>query len=217
MKGISKIKISLLTALAVGIFLVAQSAFSQQDPIEMLKGVTGQIMTELRQNEDMLREHPDKLFDLIDHIAIPHVDFTEMGKWVVGRNAWRGANDKVREQFLKEFQNLVVRSYGRSLLEYADYKIEFLPLRNKEEMLKKKRIEVSSFLKGEGRSLKMDYRLIDVGNEWKVFDIIMENVSIVQGYRAQFAEDIQRNGLAAVVKTIKEKNTEFNFTGKGKH
>lgn len=200
--------------MTVVVITTAQCAFSEQDPIELLKGVTDRMMKELKDNEELLREHPDKISELVNHIAIPHVDFPEMSRWVVGRNAWREASPAVQDEFIDEFSVLVIRTYSRSLLEYLDYTIEFLPLRDKETMLTKKRIEVTSLLKGEGQQLKMNYRLVKSGQSWKVFDIIIENVSLVQGYRAQFSDDIKSNGLPGAVETINRKNATFDFVKK---
>ncbi len=206
-----------VVAFVVAVFfaLNAGCVFSLEEPVSMLKTVTGEIMTKLRENQEDIKLHPKKLYATVEHIAIPHVDFVEMGRWVVGRNAWRSASDATKDGFIHEFKILVVRSYARSLLEYLNYEIEFLPMRDSVD--DKKRIEVLSLLKGEGRSLKMNYRLIDSKDRWRVFDIILENVSLVQGYRAQFANDIQRGGLKTVVETVRKKNEAFDLDHGDEH
>lgn len=209
MRTVSKIKAIVILLGALVSVMGAHCAFSMQDPIKMLESVTSKIMTELRENQEEIRQHPSKIYDTVEHDALPHVDFVEMGRWVVGRNAWRQASEQTKNAFIREFKILVVRSYARSLLEYLDYKIIFLPLRV--SITDQKRIEVLSLLKGEGRSFKMNYRLVNDNNDWKVFDIILENVSLVQGYRAQFSEDIQKSGLNAVVETIRHKNETFDL------
>ncbi len=184
--------------------MLKQESIALEDPVQMLTQVTHSVMTAINARSSYLKKNPSELYTIVDQTVFPHIDFTEMARWVVGRNAWRDANEDLRSAFIREFKTLVVRSYAHSLLEYVDYTFEFLPLRT--DPRTQKRLEVTSLVKGDGRVLNMQYRLLQEDNRWKVYDIIFENVSLVQGYRAQFDGDIQRNGVKAVVETIHKKN-----------
>ncbi|MBP9729659.1 MAG: ABC transporter substrate-binding protein [Gammaproteobacteria bacterium] len=184
--------------------LQSAQSIALEDPVQMLQQVTQTVMTKINADASHLKKHPNELYAIVDTTVFPHVDFVEMARWVVGRNAWRDASESVRQSFIKEFKTLVVRSYAHSLLEYVDYTFEFLPLRTDPQT--QKRLEVLSKAKGDGRILNMEYRLVRDNDAWKVYDIIFESVSLIQGYRAQFAEDIQRNGVEAVVETLHKKN-----------
>jgi phospholipid transport system substrate-binding protein len=190
----------------------ATPAFSLQDPIVMLKSVTDNVMRELHTHRQEVRQNSGKLYALVDHLILPHVDFSEMARWVVGRNAWKSADNATQNAFVEEFKTMVVRSYARSLLEYTDQKIEFLPLRGAIEG--KQRIKVLSLIKENGKSpIHMDYHLIRAENNWKVYDIIVEGVSLMQGYRAQFAEDIRQGGLAAAIDRMHRHNGQRKGRG----
>ncbi len=180
-----------------------------EDPVQMLQHVSHGVMSQFKNQANHLKKHPSELYAIVDQAVFPHVDFVEMARWVVGRNAWKDANDRVRQAFIAEFKTLVVRSYAHSLLEYSAYTFEFLPLRTNPQS--HKRLEVTSLVKGDGRVLNMEYRLLRDHESWKVYDIIFENVSLVQGYRAQFSEDIQRNGVEAVVQTLRKKNARAYY------
>jgi phospholipid transport system substrate-binding protein len=182
----------------------AQSIALEEDPVQMLQQLTHTVMAQINADPYHLKRHSNELYTIVDATVFPHMDFVEMARWVVGRNAWRDANAAVRKSFITEFKTLVMRSYAHSLLEYADYTVEFLPLRTDPKT--QQRLEVLSKVTGDGRVLNMEYRLLRENNAWKVYDIVFENVSLVQGYRAQFAEDIQRNGVEAVVETLRKKN-----------
>lgn len=208
MKQIWKKKLSIIfLSLLLGL-TISHSIAAEENPIEMLQNVTQRVMNELRAHDrDDLRRHPNKLYSLVNHLILPHVDFYEMAKWVVGRNAWTLADNQTRDAFIKEFKTLVVRTYANSLLEYTDQKVEFLPMR--ESFSGKKRIQVQSLIKEQGRSpLHMDYNLIREENDWKVYDIIIEGVSLVQGYRAQFSDDIQQGGLTVAIEKMRKRNSE---------
>ena len=190
------------------LLLSLQSAQSMalEDPVQMLQQLTHTVMAKINADAAHLKKHSNELYAIVNTTVFPHVDFVEMARWVVGRNAWRDANQTVRQSFITEFKTLVVHSYAHSLLAYADYTFEFLPLRTDPQT--QKRLEVLTKVRGDGRVLNMEYRLVRQNDDWKVYDIIFENVSLVQAYRAQFAEDIQRNGVEAVVKTLHKKNAQ---------
>lgn len=185
--------------------LQAGQALSAEDPVEMLRGVTQRVMTELRTHRNEIRSNRNKIYTLVNHLIVPYVDFTEMSRWVVGRNAWKETDPETRDEFVKEFKNLVIGSYAGSLLGYTDQQIEFLPLRVSPE--DQERIQVSSLIKENGKApLHLDYRLIRQGGSWKVYDIIVEGVSLAQGYRAQFSEDVRNGGVATVIESMKKHN-----------
>ncbi|HQY22755.1 MAG TPA: ABC transporter substrate-binding protein [Gammaproteobacteria bacterium] len=210
-----KLKRLVLVLGTLGCLLSAPFVFSAaQDPISMLKSVTNNVMQELRTHRQEVQQNSNKLYALVDHLILPHVDFSEMARWVVGRSAWKSADNATQSAFITEFKTMVVRSYARSLLEYTDQKIEFLPLRGAIE--DKQRIKVLSLIKENGKDpIHMDYNLIRDGNDWKVYDIIVEGISLMQGYRAQFADDIKQGGLKAAIARMHRHNTQRKSTSGG--
>ena len=192
-------------SLVLGLFSFRVTA--NEDPIAMLQNVTQRTMDELSAHRNEIQRNPNKVYALVDHIILPHVDFSEMARWVVGRNAWMLADAGTRMDFVHEFKTLVVRSYARSLLEYTNQQIEFLPMR--EPVGSQKRIQVQSLIKERGKSpIHMNYNLLHEGNRWMVYDIIIEGVSLMQGYRAQFAEDIRSGGITLVIEKMRQRNAE---------
>ncbi len=181
-------------------------AMAAEDPVEMLKQVTGSVMQSLKDHQENIKQNPNKLYELVDHLILPHVDFVEMARWVVGRNAWKEASPEVQKAFVSQFRTMVVRSYARSLLGYTDQEVEFLPLR--EPVKNQQRIQVSSLIKDGSQSTQMNYYLLKEADGWRVYDIIIEGVSLVQGYRAQFADDVRIGGVAQAVETMRKHNQE---------
>jgi phospholipid transport system substrate-binding protein len=190
--------------LAIGLLMCMNFCWAASSaPVAMLEGVTSQVMDELRANRDSLQNNPSQLYQLVNRFILPHADFAEMGRWVVGRNAWQNASVAAQEEFINEFKTLVVRSYAGALLGYTDQRIEFLPVRD----ANKTRVQVSSLVKdGIEKPLHLDYRLLKVGDEWKVYDIIIEGVSLMGGYRAQFSNEAKTGGLQAVTDKIRQHN-----------
>lgn len=183
--------------------LFSSTVLAQGDPKAFMKGITDNVMNALKSHRAELKKNPGRVYSLIDSYIIPYADFAEMGRWVVGRNAWQAASDGSKQEFIKEFRTLVVRTYGSALLGYSDQTVEFLPTRSSGG----ERVQVSSLIKQSGKKpLRLDYRLIREGGSWKMYDIVIEGISIVQGYRAQFANDAKAGGLPAVIGKIKAHN-----------
>lgn len=174
------------------------------DPIVMLRDVTTEVMQALRANSSVIKNNNRKLYEVVDNYILPHVDFDEMAKWVAGKSAWAKASEETRNEFVDAFKVLVVRTYATALLGYTDEKIDFGA---QHIDTNKERIQVSSrVIRNNKEDVRVDYRLIKHEGEWKVYDIIIEGVSILQGFQAQFSDKIRQEGLNKVIGQIREHN-----------
>jgi phospholipid transport system substrate-binding protein len=191
--------------LAAFLWTLPFASFADEDPIGMLKGVSSKVMSELRNHKEVLKNNPSRLYGMVNQLIIPHADFNEMARWVVGRNAWNAASASNQQALVSELKTMVINTYARSLLNYSDETIEFLPIRG--GYAGKERIQVSSIVRGKN-NLRLDYRLIQESGNWKVYDILVEGVSLIQGYRAQFAETAQRGGVEAVLDKMRKHNSK---------
>lgn len=192
---------------------VTTSVAFAEEPLPMLEGVTSKVMSELKKHREEIHQDPEKLYALVDHLILPHVDFVEMARWVVGRNAWKKASPETQQEFIKAFKDMVVRSYARSLLEYTDQEVEFLPLR--EASANQERVQISSLIKDGSQVTHMNYYVLNEGGSWRVYDIIIEGVSLIQGYRAQFADDIREGGVSQAVKTMQRHHSQNSQDSQG--
>lgn len=175
------------------------SAFAEE-PLDLVKRVTNQVLTELRTHRGELRAHPEQIYNIAERYIVPHVDFTEMGRWIAGRNAWAKASSAQRQAFIQAFKTMLVRTYATSLLEYSDQDIEFAPMKS----TGKQRVQIMSYVNQTGRSpIRIDYRLLNEGGKWYLYDMIIEGVSLLKGYQAQFSDLIHREGLDAATDSIK--------------
>jgi len=181
-----------------------------ENPVDMLESVTNRVLAELKNHQAMIKANPNKIYDVVNFIILPHVDFVEMAKWIVGRNAWKAADTATQKAFVQAFKTMIVRTYARSLLEYTDQTIEFLPLR--EALDTQQRIQVSSVIEDNGQTTHIDYYVLRESGDWKIYDIVIEGVSLVQGYRSQFADDVRQGGVASVLEAIRRHNQEGQST-----
>lgn len=180
----------------------AIATVSTEDPIKMLHGVTSNVLIALKQNKNP--SDVKGMYKLVDKYVIPYVDFNEMSEWVAGRNAWSKASEENRQEFVKAFKILVVRTYATALNNYTNERVEFS---QQTPDLSKNRIQISSVIERQGKeNIRLNYRLVKHNNKWYVYDVIIEGVSILQGFQAQFSNKIRQQGLPTVTKQIQEHN-----------
>lgn len=192
------------------VFALSFCAAHAEEPIAMLTRVTDAVLAQLKTHRAELKANPGRIYSIAEKDIVPHVDFIEMGKWIVGRNAWGKASSSEQQDFIVAFKTLVVRTYATSLLGYTNQTVEFLPIRGAQ----KDRIQVSSYIKSDGRSpVKIDYRLLKSGDSWKVYDIVIEGVSLLKSYQAQFSTDARQHGISHVTARIERHNAQIGGGG----
>ncbi len=128
-------------------------------------------------------------------------DFTELSKRTLGKN-WRKLNDAQKKEFTELLQKMLQGVYADRLLAYTDQKIVF----GEEKMLKKGRAEVQSHIVlSDGRKVPIFYRLTDKSGDWKVYDLIIEGVSLVKNYRTQFREILAKDSPEKLLQIMRDK------------
>lgn len=128
-------------------------------------------------------------------------DFTELSKRTLGRD-WKKMNAGQRKEFVDLFKKLLQGVYADRLLAYSDQKVIF----DKENMLKKGRAEVQSYLQSsDGTKIPLFYRLSDKSGSWKVYDVIIEGVSMVKNYRTQFRQILAKESPDRLLEILRDK------------
>jgi phospholipid transport system substrate-binding protein len=143
----------------------------------------------------------DTKIEEIGNIIGEVFDFTELSKRTLGKN-WRKLNDAQKKEFTELLQKMLQGVYADRLLAYTDQKIVF----GEEKMLKKGRAEVqSNIVLSDGRKVPIFYRLTDKSGEWKVYDLIIEGVSLVKNYRTQFREILAKDSPEKLLEIMRKK------------
>lgn len=200
MKSFFKYLIILITTC----FFVSSVLAIERPEVE-LKSVTDQMLSALKRENQAIKSNPQRLVVIIEKILIPHVDINDMSRWVVGRNAWLKATPTQKAQFSKEFKNLLIRTYSSNLTAYNDQEIEYLPVRS--DAAQKSRVLVATLIEQEGREpIHVSYRLKNAGGKWMLYDINVEGVSLLAGFKAQFEPEIQESGIDSVIRKIQTHN-----------
>jgi phospholipid transport system substrate-binding protein len=128
-------------------------------------------------------------------------DFTELSKRTLGRD-WKKMSAEQQKEFVKLFKQLLQGVYADRLLAYSDQKVIF----DQEKMLKKGRAEVQSYLQtSDGKKIPLFYRLTDKSGSWKVYDVIIEGVSMVKNYRTQFRKILAKDSPDKLIEILRDK------------
>jgi len=191
------------------LLFVFSSAWAVASPLVMLEKTSNQLLTELDKEKVNIHNNPTKVYSIVDRILLPHVDKIGMSRSALGREAWMGATSTQKDDFIKVFTQLVVQTYASALASYDNETIRFMPIRGGYES--KKRVQVESMvIRENGQTIPVTYRLALKGNEWKVYDMSVEGVSLLRNFRSQFSSELSTGTLDELITKLKKHNLTQN-------
>ncbi len=192
------VTVFLFLALCVSV----QAAEPLDAPQQVIQQTANQLQISLQKPE--YKDNFAKATTLVDQIINPHVDFDRVSMLVLGKN-FKTATQDQRDRFKKEFRLLLVRTYTTAFTEYSDWKINYLPLEG--DGNDKKVMVKTEILQSGGKPVAVNYRMIQDGAEWKVYDILIEGVSLLQNYRTSFSDQIEQGqSLDQLIANLAERN-----------
>lgn len=185
-----------------------QSLFAQNllPPDALAKSVTDEVVAILRADRDAYTGNPGKVITLIETKVLPHFNFVRMTQLAVGKN-WRQANPQQRDALIGQFRALLVRTYATAFTTYRDETINYRPLRMRPE--DEDVVVRSQVVRQGGPPVAVDYNMEKTTNGWKVYDVSIEGVSLVQNYRSTFNSEVQRSGIDGLIGALDSKNREL--------
>jgi len=185
------------------VMLFGMQAVAQLRPDEFIAQISNEILDKVRQQRQELLSSPQKLNEFVAQVVMPHVDFERMTASAVGRG-WRSASAEQQQRITREFRNLLTRTYAGAIQSLRDQKIRLKPFRgdaNDSEVVVRTELLVS-----KGDPISLDYRLARQGEGWKIYDINIAGVWLVETYRNQFASEINARGIDGLIATLADRN-----------
>ncbi len=174
-------------------------------PDVLIKNTATEVLTIIKQDKDIQAGNQAKVHGLIDAKVLPHFDFNRMTRLAVGKS-WNAASATQKDALIKEFRTLLVRTYASSLASYKDQTIDYKPLRAEANATE---VTVNTQIKqGGAQPIPIDYSMAKTESGWKVYDIIVDGVSLVTNYRGSFATEIKKSGIDGLIQTLAAKNQE---------
>ncbi|MBK46451.1 MAG: hypothetical protein CMD82_01095 [Gammaproteobacteria bacterium] len=172
------------------------SLASENSPDDFLKDSVQEVMLFISENKSRLEEDDRYLTQKMNEIVIPKLDIELMSRIVVGKKNWGNISDEEKKNFILAFRNLMVKTYMKSLTAFEGEKIKFLPYvpGKRPDIAKVKSI----YLLSEGE-IPVSYRLRKTNNNWKVYDIIIDGISLLKNYRSDFKSHINDFGIVSLI------------------
>jgi len=190
--------VAFITTMFVNVSLAAELSAD-----ELVKRTADDVLNTIKSDKDIQAGDQKKIFALAEEKILPNFDFDRVCRMVLGKN-WRSATPEQQAAFQKEFRTLLLRTYATALGKYKDQVIEYKPMRAEAGA---KNVSVKTqILQPGGQPISVDYSLVKAENGWKVYDIVIESVSLVTNYRSQFSSEIRQNGLDSLNKKLADKN-----------
>jgi len=192
---------SLLVSLSLLGF--STSSFALDGPDELVKKTAEDVLATVKNDKDIQAGDQAKIFALAEEKIVPNFNFDKVSRMVLGKN-WTKATPDQKTAFQAEFRTLLIRTYATALSKYRNQTIEYKPFRmvNESTIASVK----TQIVQPGGQPIAVDYTLEKQADAWKVYDIVIEGVSLVTNYRGQFSDEIRQNGLDSLIKKLSDKN-----------
>lgn len=197
---------STAAVVTVWLFAMFQCVYAVDNPVNMLNSVSSQMIAKLKANQSTLHANPQQVFNLTYQIIVPHADLDEMSRRVLPAQIWSQASNDQREQFKREFTKLLVRTYASALTEYKDETINFFPVRG--DYQHKTSVTVKSvILRSQAPSIPVNYRLVLRNGEWRLVDLSVEGVSLLESFRSQFSDVLAQGNINSLLQRLIQHNS----------
>lgn len=189
-----------------GVFLLSSYvAAAIEGPQQMVRSTADKVLAEVSARKAELEADPRLIYPLVETSVLPHFDFRRMSQSALGR-FWRDASEAQRADVTREFREMLVRTYATALLGYSGQEIEYLPVKvgtDADGVVVPTRLAL-----GGAPPVPIDYRLRKNDDGWKVYDVVIDGVSLITNYRSQFAGVVRRSGIDGLISALANKNRE---------
>jgi len=183
-------------------FAAAHAADPAKAPDVLIKEVSTDVLDAVKADKTIQTGDVQKVIALVDAKVMPYVNFQRMTASAVGRY-WRQATPEQQKRLQDEFKTLLVRTYSGALSQVKDQTVQLKPMRSSPE---DKEVIVKTEVRGKGDPIQLDYRLEKTDAGWKIYDVNVLGVWLVQNYTSSFAQEIGANGIDGLITKLAERN-----------
>ena len=192
-----------LVAAALSLAAVGAYAQAAKAPDALIKEISTDVLDAVKADKTIQAGDVRKVTALVDQKVLPYVDFQRMTSSAVGRY-WRQATPDQQKRVQEEFKLLLVRTYSGALAQVsAEQSVELKPMRTQPT---DNEVVVRTEIRGKGDPIQLDYRLAKDGASWKIYDVNVLGVWLVENYRNTFAQEIGANGMDGLIAKLAERN-----------
>jgi len=202
--------------MSYGVFLAALGAgasamAADESPDAMIKRLSEDVLSAIKGDKRIQQGDISRVITLVDTRIMPNVDFRRMSAATVGP-AWRQATPEQQQRLQDEFKTLLVRTYAGALAQISDQTVNIKPQRGSPD---DKEVVVRTEIRGRGDPIQLDYRLEKGPEGWKIYNLNVLGVWLVETYRSQFGQEIGAKGVEGLIASLIERNRSNAAAGSG--
>jgi len=208
--------LKMIKSLVIGAALLAAGAVSAQAPVAMpsaavapdvlVRDLSNEVLATIKADKALASGDVNRVQKLVDEKVLPYVDFGKMTRLAVGRG-WRQATPEQRAALTREFRTLLVWTYSGALSQVTDHQVQLRPFRAQPGDTDV--VVRTSVVASRGDPIQLDYRLEKTEAGWKIYDVNIIGVWLVENYRTQFASQINASGVDGLIKTLTDRNKQL--------
>jgi phospholipid transport system substrate-binding protein len=181
---------------------VAAQAQTVKAPDVLIKEVSTDVIDAVKADKSIQAGDVQKVIALVDTKVLPYFNFQRMTALAVGKN-WRQATPEQQKALQNEFKTLLVRTYAGALAQVKDQTVQLKPMRSAPE---DNEVVVRTEVRGKGDPIQLDYRLEKAADSWKIYDVNVLGVWLVENYRNSFSQEISAGGIDGLISKLAERN-----------
>ncbi len=177
-------------------------AATPEAPDALIKRLSSEVLQSVRTDQSLKSGDVDRIMEFVNRTVLPHVNFRRMTAAAVGP-AWRRASPEQQSRLQEEFKQLLVRTYAGAVAQVTDQSVEVKPLRAAPE---DKDVLVRTLVQGRGEPVQLDYRMEKAADGWKIYNLNVLGVWLVDTYRTQFAQEVNARGVDGLIEALAARN-----------
>ncbi|MGV3655509.1 MAG: MlaC/ttg2D family ABC transporter substrate-binding protein [Noviherbaspirillum sp.] len=192
--------------LTVAALVLPGAVMAQEGPQELVKRISEEVLAIAKADKDIQSGNQKRVLEVVEEKILPYVDFQRMTTLAAGRY-WRQATPEQQKQLVNEFRRLLVYTYSGAIAQIRDQRLDFKPMRGSPS---DNEVEVrSQVVQPRGEPIQLDYRLEKTADGWKIYDMNILGAWLVETYRGNFSNEINRNGIDGLIKALDERNKKL--------
>jgi phospholipid transport system substrate-binding protein len=195
---------NLLKSLIVFLLLATPGFAQELGPEELVKKMTLDVLEAIRSDQQLAAGDRRKAIKLAEEKILPHVDFEEATRLAVGRG-WKQATPEQQKKLVAEFRSMLVRVYSNAIGAYQGQTMKVLPVRMKPGDTEA--TVHNQFIRPGAKPVLVDYSMRKAEKGWKIYDIVVEGISLVLTYRSEFDAVVKQDGIDGLIRRLSQKNT----------
>jgi len=175
---------------------------AEQSATQLVEDTAEKMLSTLENRRAEIERRPQLINELVDNLLAPHFDFEQMTRLAVGRD-WRNASPEQQQALTDSFRNLLVRTYAKSIMKYSGQDIVYESAR---PGTRTGTVVVPTEVRAPGSApIPIEYFMLERGSSWKVYDVVIDGVSMISNYRSQFRTTIATSGIDGLIEQLRAK------------